>query len=86
MGMHASDVAHYMRQALLVSDMSVTPTEVVQLGHPEAGWPNRDGTQRFLAVCPGSFARGFKVTVEVIDADEVWTADELERREMHFGG
>jgi hypothetical protein len=80
--MHANDVAYEMRQALLVSDMSVTPVEITQLGDPANGWPNRDGTQQFLAVCPGSFARGFKVTVEVIDADDVWGADELERRRL----
>lgn len=84
MAMHANDVAHHMRQALLVSDMSVTPVEVIQQG-PPGGWPNRDGTQQFMAVCPGSFARGYRVTVEVIEANDVWGADELERRKLTVG-
>lgn len=79
---HANDIAYRMRQALLERGMSVTPVEVIEQGPPEAGWPNRDGTQQFEAVHSNSFNRGFRVTVEVVNADEVWCADGLEHQDV----
>lgn len=68
MGIHANDVVVTIRKSL--SETCPMSTEPRYFGNGKPGWSNRDGTIQFDAVGKDWF-RAFRITVEVIDIDEI---------------
>lgn len=70
MGIHADDLVLQIRRALVDTETTPTMSESVFVGDGTTGWQNRDG--RIWFECIGrDWFRGFRVTVEVKDLDEM---------------
>lgn len=89
MGVHGDDIVRTIREAL--ADERFSAQAPMQTGvriTPNAerdGWQRRDGRLEFECVGRDSF-RGFRITVEVIDPELVYAADDLSSDEWVVAG
>lgn len=83
MSIHGDDVVIQIRKGLIAAHLAPSMTDVRHEPNPEQGWPNRDGTLQFDCVGRDCM-RGFRVTVEVVDLDEVWGGVTDARDDGHF--